>query len=81
MTAFETLLEAIEYANSEDSLWWEYFESKSEAKETLNEVSNSILDEYDVINLADALGEDVPLDTVSVNNVTEQCLKILKRKL
>lgn len=81
MLAFDILIEAVDYAKEEDELWWTYFDSKQEAKETLKDVSKARLDEYEVIQLADLLEQDYPLDSASLHATQKQCVSILRKQL
>jgi hypothetical protein len=81
MLAFDVLIEAIDYSNEEDMSWWTYFESIQEAKKILKEVSKAKLDEYEVVQLADSLEQDCPLDIESLEIVQKQCVSLLKRQL
>ena len=81
MLAFDILIEAIDYSNEEGEPWWTYFDSKKEAKDVLKEVAKASLDEYEVVQLADLLEQDYPLDIASLNTVHKQCVSLLKKTL
>lgn len=81
MLAFDVLIEAIDYAIEEEESWWTYFDSKQEAKDALKKVSKAKLDEYEIIQLADLLKQESPLDSSSLSTVQKRCVSILKKEL
>jgi len=81
MLAFDILIEAIDYSNEEEELWWTYFDSKQKAKNILKEVAKARLDEYEIVQLADSLEQDYPFDIASLSTVHKQCVALLKKDL
>jgi hypothetical protein len=81
MLAFERLVEAVKYANEEGTLWWEQFGTKSEAKAVLNNAQHDNPDEYQVIELADGVGEHYLYNDWDTRGTFVQCVRILKTQL
>lgn len=81
MLAFERLVEAVGYANEEGTLWWQQFSTKLEAKTVLQDAQRDRPDEYQVIELADRVGEYYPYDDWGVDEMLSSCVRVLKRQL
>ena len=81
MLALERLIEAVEYADDENNLWWQQFGSASEAKRVLREASKYKPEEYEVSTLTEILQEDSPECFTDIPRVYEHCLSILRKQL
>lgn len=81
MTAFDELLEALVYAQDIDEEWWEELGSPAEAEKMLSEAETYEPDEYDITQLADVLGQDLPSNEYEISWTFRQCMSVLRRQL
>ena len=81
MIAFEKIVEAVEFSNDEGTAWWEEFNSVTEAKRLLKQASRYNADEWEVVHLAEALGEDYPTSLSEISKVLAKCFSKLKNQL
>lgn len=81
MLALERLVEAVEYANDEGTFWWEQFGTMSEAKAILKDAQRDNPDEYQVIELANSVGEQYTYEDWDSKGTFLRCIRALRAQL
>lgn len=81
MVAFERLVEAVELAQEEETLWWQQFNSLAEARKVLAAAKKYNADEWEVVQLAEIMEQDLPINEVEKLDVLSLCFAELRAQL
>ena len=82
MLAYERLIEAVEYGYEENTDWWEYFDTITEARSILRQASRHTPSDHEAARLASIM-EEIPLDETEFNTIAiyDRYIKELRERL
>jgi hypothetical protein len=80
VTNLERLIEALEYAQESDQLWYEIFDSKEEAESILSCAAKEEPDEYQTASLLAVFENDIVFSD-NIDETYRKCIKKLKKEI